>query len=125
MEKKQPLKKKEKFVACGKKALKMRRKIVIAIFLAYLRLAARIQLFKIKPKIVALTGSQGKTSLLNAVFSVLSLISKLFAVVTESASTPDKSAKVSTTRGGPNCEEYLTSTELPPQHKNLIFVLCL
>ena len=51
----------------------MIKKVVIAIFLAYLRLAARIQLFKIKPKIVALTGSQGKTSLLNAVFSVLSL----------------------------------------------------
>jgi len=51
----------------------MVKRVVIAIFLAYLRLAARIQLFKIKPKIVALTGSQGKTSLLNAVFSVLSL----------------------------------------------------
>jgi len=51
----------------------MIKKVVIAIFLAYLRLAARIQLFKIKPKIVALTGSQGKTSLRNAVFSVLSL----------------------------------------------------
>ena len=67
------MKKKERLMARGKKAVKMRRKIVITIFLAYLRLVARIQLFKIKPKVVALTGSQGKTSLRNAVFSVLSL----------------------------------------------------
>ncbi|EKD62077.1 MAG: hypothetical protein ACD_52C00312G0001, partial [uncultured bacterium] len=37
-----------------------------------LRLAARIQLFKIRPQIVGLTGSVGKTSLRNAITAVLS-----------------------------------------------------
>jgi len=47
------------------------KKILIDFFLFYLRTAARIQLFKIQPKIIALTGSVGKTSLCNAVFAVL------------------------------------------------------
>jgi UDP-N-acetylmuramoyl-tripeptide--D-alanyl-D-alanine ligase len=47
------------------------KKILINIFLWYLRTAARIQLLKIRPKIIALTGSMGKTSLRNAVFAVL------------------------------------------------------
>lgn len=47
------------------------RKILINLFLWYLHTAARIQLFKIKPKIIALTGSVGKTSLRNAIFAVL------------------------------------------------------
>lgn len=50
--------------------LRMKR-LFINFFLWYLRIAARIQLFKIKPKIIALTGSAGKTSLRNAIFSVL------------------------------------------------------
>ena len=47
------------------------KKVIISIFLAYLRLAARIQLAKIRPQIVALTGSMGKTSLCNAMATVL------------------------------------------------------
>ena len=47
------------------------KKALINLFLWYLRIAARIQLFKIKPKIIALTGSVGKTSLRNAVYAVL------------------------------------------------------
>ena len=47
------------------------KQLLINLFLFYLRTSARIQLFKIKPKIIALTGSAGKTSLRNAVFAVL------------------------------------------------------
>ena len=47
------------------------KKFLISIFLTYLRLAAKIQLFKINPKIVALTGSVGKTSLRQAITVVL------------------------------------------------------
>lgn len=49
----------------------MIKKILINCFLWYLRTAAKIQLWKIKPKIIALTGSVGKTSLRNAIFAVL------------------------------------------------------
>lgn len=47
------------------------KQILVGIFLAYLRVAARIQLFKIRPQIVGLTGSVGKTSLRNAITAVL------------------------------------------------------
>lgn len=45
--------------------------LLVSIFLWYLRTTARIQLWKIKPKVIALTGSMGKTSLRNAIFAVL------------------------------------------------------
>lgn len=47
------------------------RQIIIKLFLAYLRFVARIQLAKIRPQIVGLTGSVGKTSLRNAIVAVL------------------------------------------------------
>jgi UDP-N-acetylmuramoyl-tripeptide--D-alanyl-D-alanine ligase len=47
------------------------KKLFISIFLFYLRSAARIQLWKIKPKIIGLTGSVGKTSLRDAVYAAL------------------------------------------------------
>ncbi|PIS08873.1 hypothetical protein COT75_04270 [Candidatus Beckwithbacteria bacterium CG10_big_fil_rev_8_21_14_0_10_34_10] len=47
------------------------KKIIIKFFLAYLKVGAKIQLLKIKPKIIALTGSAGKTSLRNAIEAVL------------------------------------------------------
>ncbi len=47
------------------------KKLFTFIILTYLRLAARLQLAKIHPKIVGLTGSVGKTSLRNAVAAVL------------------------------------------------------
>jgi UDP-N-acetylmuramoyl-tripeptide--D-alanyl-D-alanine ligase len=47
------------------------KQLIISLFLAYLRLAAQIQLKKIHPWIVGLTGSVGKTSLRNAIVAVL------------------------------------------------------
>ncbi|OGD54629.1 hypothetical protein A3J78_01760 [Candidatus Beckwithbacteria bacterium RBG_13_35_6] len=47
------------------------KQLLINIFLWYLRTAAKIQLIKIKPEIIALTGSVGKTSLRNAIYAVL------------------------------------------------------
>lgn len=47
------------------------KKLLTNIFLCYLRAAAKIQLFKIRPKIIAITGSVGKTSLMNACQAVL------------------------------------------------------
>lgn len=49
----------------------MIKKLFINLFLWYLRTAAKIQLWKTKPKIIALTGSSGKTSLKNAIEAVL------------------------------------------------------
>jgi len=47
------------------------KKSFIKFFLWYIRLAAKIQLLKIRPKIIALTGSVGKSSLRQAIFTVL------------------------------------------------------
>ena len=44
---------------------------IISLYLTYLRLAAKIQLWKIKPKIIAVTGSAGKSSATNAIFAIL------------------------------------------------------
>lgn len=49
----------------------MVKNILISTFLFYLRWGGKIQLAKIRPKIVALTGSMGKTSLCNAVVAIL------------------------------------------------------
>lgn len=47
------------------------KKLLLQIFLSYLRILAHIQLFKIRPKIVGITGSVGKTSLRDAIVLVL------------------------------------------------------
>lgn len=47
------------------------KKFFIKLLLQYFRWAAKIQLAKIKPRIIALTGSVGKSSLRQAVFAVL------------------------------------------------------
>ena len=47
------------------------KQLISRIILCYLRLLAKIQLFKVKPLIVGITGSAGKTSLRNAVEAIL------------------------------------------------------
>ncbi|MFC1711060.1 Mur ligase family protein [Patescibacteria group bacterium] len=47
------------------------KKILISFFLYYLRIAASLQLKKINPKIIALTGSVGKSSLRDTIYAVL------------------------------------------------------
>jgi UDP-N-acetylmuramyl pentapeptide synthase len=46
------------------------KKILVKLYLLYLKTAAQIQLYKIKPSIIALTGSVGKTSLRNAIVAI-------------------------------------------------------
>ncbi len=51
--------------------LLLMKKIASWIFLTYLRFLAKIQLLKIRPKIIGITGTAGKTSARNAVSAVL------------------------------------------------------
>ncbi len=47
------------------------KKLLSRLFLTYLRVLAQIQLFKIRPKIIGVTGSAGKTSARNAIFTII------------------------------------------------------
>src|SRR5258706_13918145 len=46
--------------------------ILVNLALAYLRIAARIQLAKVKPKIIGIAGSSGKSSLVQLAYGMLS-----------------------------------------------------